>query len=159
MHNATWWGNASYMHAVETFWIYLQEEAKQANEAAHHAQGAAYAAQQHLSKERTRAQELQVRCFQAEEQCAKLVMEIQSLHTHADSREAELTQWQQTSLGPDNRQRIVELIGKLFTRCAQYDRILACSIHKVKAERVVPVVACSDVEPSGECCNSCMMQL
>lgn len=97
----------------------VQEEAKQANEAAHHAQGAAFAAQQDLANERTRAQELQVRCFQAEEQCAKLVMEIQSLHAQADGRETELTQWQQHSLSPSNRQNIIELMGKLFTRCAR----------------------------------------
>jgi uncharacterized protein (DUF3084 family) len=96
----------------------VQEEAKRANEAAHHAQGTAYAAQQDLANERTRAQELQVRCFHAEEQCAKLVMEMQSLHAHAEARETELAQWQQQSLGPANRQSIIECIGKLFTRWA-----------------------------------------
>lgn len=95
----------------------MQEEAKKANEAAHHAQGAAFAAQQDLVNERTRAQELQVRCFQSEEQCAKMVMEIQSLHAQADGRETELALWQQQALGPTDRQRIIELIGKLFTRC------------------------------------------
>lgn len=94
----------------------LQEEAKKANEAAHHAQGAAFAAQQDLANERKRAQELQVRCFQAEEQCAKMVIEMQSLHAQADSLETELAQWQQQSLAPANRQSIIELIGKLFTR-------------------------------------------
>jgi hypothetical protein len=106
----------------------LQEEAKQANEAAHHAQGAAYAAQQDLKIERTRTQELQVRCFQAEEQCAKLVMEIQSLHAQAESCESELSEWQTHSLGPSNRQTIIELMGKLFTRCVcllEFDSALA----------------------------------
>jgi hypothetical protein len=45
-------------------------------------------------------------------------MEMQSLHARAEARETELAQWQQQSLGPANRQTIIECIGKLFTRCA-----------------------------------------
>lgn len=113
----------------------VQEEAKQANDAAHHAQGAAFAAQQDLAHERTRAQELQVRCLQAEEQCAKMVMQIQSLHAKADSQDAELTQWQQHSLGPSDRDKIIEMIGKLFTRWATcYLNMLVVMLGHVSGE-------------------------
>lgn len=95
--------------------VTMQDEAKQANEAAHHAQGVAYSAQQELAHERTRAQELQVRCLQFEEECARLGSEILSLHTQSDTREAELSKWKQEALSPASREAIIASIGKLFS--------------------------------------------
>ena len=94
----------------ESFVIIAKDEAKQATEAAYHAQAAAQGAQAEAEHERKRSSEVQLRCLQLEQQLASLGSEALTLQNLADEREIQLKKWQDSAISPDDRGSIVSAL-------------------------------------------------
>lgn len=104
----------------------MQDEAKQATEAAYHARATAKGAQAEAEHAKKRSSELQLRCLQLEQQLASLGSEVLTQQNHADERSRELLKWQQSAICPEDRDSIVVA---LLSFVKGYALLLYCDLE------------------------------
>lgn len=115
--------------------VSVQDEAKQAIEAAYHARATATGAQAEAEHEKKRSSELQLRCLQLEQQLASLGGEMLTLQNHTDERSRELIKWQQSAVSPDDRGSIVASLLSLVKGCVLLPTAWMCH----QSIRVCPI--------------------
>ena len=99
----------------------MQEEMVHSQAATQAADGNRLVAEAEARRESSRASELQVRCFSAEERCTALFEDVEQARAELAASAARAAALEDEGMSPGDRGRVAAALGELLRGCA-HDR-------------------------------------